>query len=346
MCTSSLPDRLMPHRQAVHRRRWIAAWIAVAFVLTSHAPRAARADESADAIAAAAEKKSAAELLPASTVVYAEVSRPGELVELLLDHPLRSKLEALDAYRAVVLSKQYLQFTFGLSIAETALGMKWDQAVKTLAGEGIYIGIDAHTQGGVVLVRSTDAKKLGEVRDKLLAFARAEAKKKGGGDPIQEIEHRGVKAFKLGDGYAATIGPWLMLTNKPETGKSVIDRVVDPKETSLGGKMEFLSAGNSINETTTGPKPVAWAYVDIATLRSAGLLAKVLTEKTDNPGLELLAGGILSNLGETPYATVALYVDNAQLRLIAAAPHAASLVTRPCSRGNSPNRLARNGRSG
>jgi hypothetical protein len=298
------------------RRKGLAVLVLATAMVATIRAAPARGEEVADALAMAAAKKSAAELLPSGTIVYAEVSKPGELVDALLSHPLRQRLEALDAYRAVVLSKQYLQFTFGLSVAETALGMKWDEAVKTLAGGGVYLGIDAATQGGVVLLRSTDEKKLGDVRDKLLAFARAEARKKGNGNPLEEIEYRGAKAYKIGDGYAATLGPWLLLTNKSETGKLVIDRVADAKETSLGGKMEFLSARNAVGE-----KSVAWGYVDVATIRGYGLLAKILPDKTDNAAAELLAGGVLSTLGETPYATVALHLDNEQLRLVASAPH-------------------------
>lgn len=313
-----------PRAQRFRPRPWLIAALLVAAAFADSVASPVRADEPADALAAAAEKKTAAELLPAGTIVYAEVSKPGELVDALLNHPLRKRIEALDAYRALVLSKPYLKFTFGVSVAETALGMKWDEAVKTLAGGGVHLGIDAHTQGGVVLIRATDAQKLAEVRDKLLAFARGDAKKKGQGDPIQEIDYRGAKAFKLGDGYAATLGPWLMLTNKAETGKLVIDRVADPKETSLGGKMEFLSARNGVGE-----KCAAWAYVDVATLRSAGLLAKVLQDKTDNPGAELIAGGVLSTIGETPYATLAVHLDDQQLRLVASAPHDPRWVKKP-----------------
>ncbi|MEX2188310.1 MAG: hypothetical protein WD875_15995 [Pirellulales bacterium] len=312
------------------RVRWLVGWIVAGVVLYCAAmPRLAVADEAVadgagDAIAAAAASKSAAELLPASTVFYAEVARPGELVDTLLGHPLRKRVESLDAYRAAVLSKQYLQFNFGLAVAEAAVGMKWDEAVKTLAGDGVFLGIDAGTQGGVVLVHATDAKKLAAVRDKLFAFVRSDARNKGKDDPIEEIEYRGVKAYKLGEGYAATLGPWLMLTNKTETGKLVIDRAADAKESTLAGKMEFLSARNSVGE-----HPTAWSYVDVATLRSAGLLAKVLGDKTDNLVVELLVGGLLSNLGNTPYATAALYIDDKQVRLVASAPHDPSWVAKP-----------------
>lgn len=307
------------------RVRRLGGWMIVGIVaFAATAVRPAAAEESGDAIAAAAAKKSAAELMPASTIVYAEVSQPGELVDTLLAHPLRERIEALDAYRAVVLSKQYLQFQFGVSVAETALGMKWHEAVKTLAGGGVYVGVDAPTQGGVVLVRATDEKKLVEVRDKLFAFARADAKKKGKPDPIAEVAYRGVAAYKLGEGYAATLGPWLMLTNKADTGKAIIDCAADAATPSLGGKMEFLSARNSVGE-----KAAAWAYVDVATIRSAGLLAKVLRDKTDNPGAELLVGGLLSNLHDTPYAAAALRIDDQGVRLNASAPHDPAWVAKP-----------------
>jgi hypothetical protein len=311
-------------RFLVRRGRFVLAVAFVAAVLGEGRSAIVRADDASDKLAEAAAKKSAAELLPASTIIYGEVTRPGELLDTVLSHPLRKRLEALDAYRAVVLSKPYLKFTFGVSIAETALGMKWDQAVKTLSGGGVFVGIDAPTQGGVVLVRANDAKKLAEVRDRLLAFVRAEARKKGQGDGVEEIEYRGVKAYKAGEGYAATLGPWLMLTNKVETGKLVIDRVADAQETSLGSKMEFLSARNGVGKDAT-----AWAYVDVATIRSAGLLAKVLQEKTDNPAAELLAGGLISNLGQTPYATFALHLNDDEVRVVASAPHDAGWVSKP-----------------
>ena len=65
----------------------------------------------------------------------------------------------------------------------------------------------------------------------------------------------------------------------------------------------------------------AWAYADLAVLRSSGVAEQLLSGKSENPGAELLAGGILNTLTHTPYATAQLLSEDGSLRLSARVPH-------------------------
>ena len=48
--------------------------------------------------------------------------------------------------------------------------------------------------------RPADPKALGNVRDTLFAMVRDDAKNKGNADPIEEVDYRDIKAWKIGDG--------------------------------------------------------------------------------------------------------------------------------------------------
>ena len=58
---------------------------------------------------ATAAEKTAAELLPSTVAIYAELPQAKQLLATVLDHPLRQKLEALDDYRKAYASPQYAQ---------------------------------------------------------------------------------------------------------------------------------------------------------------------------------------------------------------------------------------------
>ena len=52
-----------------------------------------------------AQQITAAQLFPKSTVLYTEIADPPKLIELLLNHPLRSKIEQVPAFRKVIKSE-------------------------------------------------------------------------------------------------------------------------------------------------------------------------------------------------------------------------------------------------
>lgn len=269
--------------------------------------------------AATAAEKTAADLLPPSTAIYLEVTNPKRLLTVAMQHPLRRRLEEIDVYRQAFKSKQYLQFQAVLAVIEAKIGMKWQPALEKLTAGGIYLGVDPKTDDAVLLVKADDAAVLSKIRDELFKLVRDDANRKGNDDPIESGDYRGITAYKVGDARLATLEKWLVLTNKGDLGKEVLDRFLDADKPSLSGVERFQQARSTIVEA-----PTVWGFIDVGALREGGAGKELLKDKSDNPVAEMLLGGILATLGKTPYAIASLYVEKQRLRLVAAVPHEAN----------------------
>jgi hypothetical protein len=77
-------------------------------------------------------EKHAADLLPPTTVVYAELPEPKKLLDVLLDHPLRERVESLADYRARLESDEFQQFKAVVTEIEKQIGLSWRPAHSTL----------------------------------------------------------------------------------------------------------------------------------------------------------------------------------------------------------------------
>ena len=102
----------------------------------------------------------AAELFPPSTVVYAELSNPLELISTIFDHPLREKIESLSPYQMALETPQYKQFLAGRAMVEGQLQMPWREALETLLANRVSLGFDVETQGGAIIFHGKDAESM------------------------------------------------------------------------------------------------------------------------------------------------------------------------------------------
>lgn len=272
----------------------------------------------AGASVVAAADRTAIDILPQTTILYAEIPNPAGVLSTILDHPLRQKIEALESYKAATKTGDYQNFLAGRTFLETMLGMKWREALETLTARGMYVGFDSKTQGLVLLIHAKDAASLDMLRTKLLELTRL------GKDPdqVKEAEYRGVTAYEVNKAKFAVIDDWLLITNKSETGKLLLDRFIDGAEQSLANSETFMKARASRAKDSAG-----WAYADLNTLRDAGVAKKLFAGKSENPAAELLIGGILCTLQKTPFATAQLATSNDGIELELAIPHQPDWVT-------------------
>lgn len=269
--------------------------------------------------------KTALELLPASTAVYVEVPKPADVIGAIFDHPLATQLEDEEAYRQLLVSPEYGKFRLGLGFVELAIGMSWRKAIEGLSAGGIHFGVDARTNGAVALIQARDQATLERFRDLALKFARDEARKKGEPDPVKSAEYRGITAYRVDQARFATLGPWLVLTNKDELGKWIVDTWLDGNPENLGADAGFRAA-----RASRRGEPAAWSFVRLAALRDAGVGKGLFAGRAENPVAELLLGGLLSTLQKTPHLTAQADLDRQGLRVRLAVPHDRSWV--PASR--------------
>ena len=256
--------------------------------------------------------RTAPSLLPETTAFYAEIANPSELISTIFDHPLREKIEALEPYKMATKTEGYRAFLTGRKFVEIQLGMEWREAIETLTAKGIYLGVDAATQGVALLIHGKDAASLDLFRGKLLELSKL------GKNPeqIKEGEYRGITAYEVNKSKFAVVDDWLLVTNKGELGKVLLDRFLDGAETSLADNENFQTARKSRSRNAT-----AWTFVDLATLKDAGAAPQLFAGQSVNPGVELLIGGILSTLQKAPFASAELNASHQGVGLDLSVPH-------------------------
>ena len=267
--------------------------------------------------------RSAAELLPASVAIYAEVPRPNVLLADLWDHPLHTRLQSIEAYQQALNTPKFGQFQFLVGAIEAQIGMSWRESVEMLTAQGIFAAVDAKTGGTLLLIRAGDQEKLAEVSKTLLRIAQNEAQRQGTKDALSSEHYRGIDIYRSAENRLAVIDDWLLLTNQARLGQQVLNRYLDDDraQSTLALQERFQQA-----EAARSSELDAWAYVDIASLREAGVAKDLYRGRAKNPGAELIFGGLLSTLQHTPYVTFEFDLDSDHIQLTAAMAHEPSYV--------------------
>ena len=267
------------------------------------------------------DNRSGADLLPATTVVFTEIADPAALIQTLTEHPLLSRIEKLHGYEKGVSGLQLVPLRIGVTFVELQLGMSWREALTALTEGGIWGAVNGPEHGNVLLVRARDEKTLSRIRDTLLRLARDDAKRKEAPDPFKEDRYRDVTVYKMKDGGFATVGPWLVIATKPDLGRTVLDNLLDNKAGGLADSTGLRAARAAVKG-----KPAAWIYTNIKMIRDAGVAPKVYSGRADDPGGELLVGGVLEALKTADYSTTTLDITANGISLAVGLPCPADSV--------------------
>ncbi|MEZ6137317.1 MAG: hypothetical protein R3C53_20710 [Pirellulaceae bacterium] len=251
-----------------------------------------------------------ASLLPASTVAYAEFSS----ADVLLDHPLRTTIQQSPEFLKIWRSPDVLKARGGITLAETALGDSLENIVRKLTHGGLALGVDSQHNGIVVIARAESAEWLQDYLERLVELA-----KKNDGQAVETGEYRGVTAYKTKQAVVATVDEYLFVSDKKELGKLIVDRYLDKATRGLSENANFAKAMAA--QPTSDATTFAWGYADVQKLREAGLAKHALNGPSDNFGAELILGGVLETLRDTPVITAAWTVEDHATQLTFSAPH-------------------------
>lgn len=266
-----------------------------------------------------AAERSAADLLPSSTLLYFEVHQPKDVIRLVLDHPLRVEVEQSPTFRQALDKPQLKQLRMVIGLIEQRAQVPWRRALEAATGRGAALAFDPSSGGAALLIKPDDLKTTQAVQDAFFSMVREDAKNKGKPEPIETRNYRGLTAYLAGDATIAHLGPWLMLSNKKDFARAVADRFLDGGK-SLADDRDFRAARGLA--ATRESDPSVWAFVRLAPLRAmAGALPLLDPKnKSDNPAAELLLGGLLPTLQKAPYVTASVRLDKQGIKLSVAAP--------------------------
>lgn len=304
-------------RLAIHRTFTFAVACVVASLLAAAFAAGKEGDESF----------APAELLTPSTAVYVELADPKSLLDVAWSERTTALLEKLPQVQKAYESKQFRDLQTVVDLLESKLGADWKTVVAKLTGGGVTLAFDASDQAVFLFVESEDEDLLISAHDEIISLIEADAERKGNKSPVKSAEHGGETGYTFGKDEAhVRLGNMLVVTNKAESLKSLIDRRnarleksdKPAKKRSLAEDETFQAARKHAAEGDAG-----FAFVRLAPLRLLAGMARAFgpEKKADNLIAELLAGGVIDAVGHADYAAATLRLDDAGLRLAAHLPH-------------------------
>lgn len=255
-------------------------------------------------------------LLPESAAIYVELTQPETLLDPLLAPKTVELLEGIDAYQKYLQSKQYGELQSVVAVLEGKTGVDWQAGLRDLVGGGAYLAFDPANKAAVLIVRSRKPDLLKQLHENLVALIEADAKDKSKPSPVKSKEYNGVTGWQFGPGGVhAILDDLLVVSNKPDALKAVIDRYRDASAQGLAAASVFQQA-----RSRKPAEALGWAWVSLDVARQAPKLQKALNGPGDNPLIELLVGGVLDAMKQAPFATAGLSLEGDTLRLRAELP--------------------------
>jgi hypothetical protein len=255
----------------------------------------------------------AADVFPSTTAAYVEIPSPGKIVSDILQHPIASRFQQLDAWKQALRQPQMTGVLTAKNFLELQMGLPWQEVLAAVSARGVYLAVDAADNSVLLLVRGRDAELMQEVRLKLLELTRL-----GGGEIRKLDTYRDIPVYRLQQGGAAVVGEWLVLASTAPAGRGLIDRMLDysaPSPQSLAALPAFRDA-----LPTNEQSPAVRAWVGLAAIRNSGRIQRAFQEQIDNPPAELLFGGLQSVLAQADWVNAELRPFDSGLKLQVTTP--------------------------
>ncbi len=283
-----------------------------------------------EAPATAAEKlPPAVQWLEPQTLAVLEISQPKPLLEALLAPQTTGAIAEQPLYKRLAAEPQFKQFVQLVRLLEMTCGTDWRSGVQKLLGGGVVASVDS--SGGVVIViDSEDQKLLENLHRVLLELAKGEAVRQGQPEPVRSKDYRGVTAWTLGGTEAhAVIGRRLVLTNRSESLRKVLDLRAEPDASSLSTQPWYQAA----RRATGGA--LATVCVNTSLTRDAPNMRQAVEQLAD-PWLALLLPGAADVVARSDWLALSLRADGRRLILTALAEKAEAAKAVPFARPQKP----------
>ncbi|MFM7863038.1 MAG: hypothetical protein ACKPHU_02410, partial [Planctomycetaceae bacterium] len=265
---------------------------------------------------ASAQQLAGPDVLTQSTAVCVSVTDPPALLNLLVQHPLVQRLQEVPGIRQALASPQLQPVLTGRNFFQLQMGMPWLEALQAISAKGIWIALDSSDQSVALLIRGRDEQLMQDVRLKLLELTRLTP---GGSGKLDT--YRDIPVYRLPQGGAAVVGEWLLVVNKNEAGRRLLDRLLDLRaadEQSLSALPAWQQAA-----AARRPQAEAWLWAGMQAIRDKAGDRGVFQNQAENPLVELLFGGLQTVLNRTDWMQAELQVADSELRLTLATPFSA-----------------------
>lgn len=256
-------------------------------------------------------------MLPETTAIYVEVGP----ADAWLDHPLRGTIQGSPAFGKIVGSPGGVKLQTGIQFVELLIGESLETIARKLTAGGFAIAVERKHNGVILIAKTAGQDWLESYLQRLVKLARDNASGSGQPDPVKQVEYRGLTVYQAQNVIVAAVDGYLLATNKNDLGKEVVDRYLDRATGGLGQSPGFRGALETRvkQPIEAAEREIAWSYVDLESLRNAGVAKDLLGGQVNDFFGELILGGVLATLHNTPLVAGSLKLGDrgASLRLSA-----------------------------
>jgi hypothetical protein len=262
----------------------------------------------------------AAEYLPATTALYLQVQKPAELIKTIENHAVVKKVLGLEQIKDLLNSPEFAMAMLGRTFVETQLGQSIQEALRENTEKGLWVAFDPESEGIIIVFRAREEARLKKVAGTILNLVKQNAEGEGGKSPFERVDYRDAVAAKFDDFLVARYQDWFAITNKPKLAKTFVDNLIDGVESPLSSQTWFKDATSKRGDSDV------WAAIDMDAIRKIADNPEAFSGRTDNPGVELIFGGVLDALKNSPNAFAELNIGE-QIDLTVSAPFETDWVT-------------------
>lgn len=268
--------------------------------------------------ASAADTPDAASWVSSDAVVYLELPRPAALLDRLRDEKLHKPLMAIPNIRAVLEKDELKHLDMVSKVVAGKLGIDRDRAIRDLTAGGAIFAVEAaqgDSPGVLLIVTPGDPALLEKANEALIDLARKDAESKGNPDPVKSVEYRGFRGYHAGPkGAWAIVKGRLVIVDRGDTGKKLIDRVLDgpgdkPPVSDLAA---WRSRKGLVKDDTN-----AFGFARLERLRELDPKSFGKGDEKSKPPEVIFFGGWIDAIRQAPWASAALDWTDSKLALAA-----------------------------
>ena len=248
--------------------------------------------------------------IPQDAVISIELSRPRALLDLFAGEKAIKFITSLPVYQKQASSPKFKEFLGVVSYLETTLGTDWRTGLAKLTGGGITFAI-CPEDTVILIVEAQDEQMLNQLHEVFLNFAKAEADKQGQPDRVASRQYQDVTAWTFdGKEAHAIIGNRLVMANRPEGLKAVLERRAEAGGESLASKLTYRNAKQQV-----GSEAVMTVFADLKPLMQIPQVAQLFEQQRKNPLASLAFTGIVESVRDSNWLALGLDIQDSTLIL-------------------------------
>lgn len=250
-----------------------------------------------------------AQWIPEDAVLVMEVPNPQEVLDVALAPEILEKIQQLPAWKNFLTTPNYRELRQGVEFLEKSLRMDWISGVKKFFSGGLTVSV--HPQEAVLIAVDCESEgMLAQLHEIFRGIATFEAGKQKQPNRVQSTEYRGVTTWSFGPQEVhCVIGRRLLLSNKPDLLKAVLDRRENSHLRRLATLPEYKTARQTAGEYST-----ARVYANLKALSGIPAIQKVLRTPSE-PLSALLFTGLVDSLRRSTWMVLGLRVEGNQVVL-------------------------------